>query len=456
MRRVIVSFLAAALCLTAYAQDRMPVSQFIPVTGDTPLQGGIRQQPGFAGIFHKWGFIGDSLSSGEFEAWDADGTKHYYDEYEYSWGQRICAYTASQGDNYSQGGETARGWCEHFWDNPSNRNNNIDAKADLKQAYIIALGANDTKRPNVGDIHTDVNLSDYHLNGDTFAGWYAGIIQRVKSLQPGAKFFVVTLPEEWGVVPQLNEVIRSMPELFTDIYVLDIQKYAPNYGSKEIRDHYYLGGHLNPAGYEMTAWMFMNYIDWYIRNYPREFAEVGFIGSDRCTIPHEFWTKFPAKPSSITDKKELYRQYRLNASEWRAALEFLKRDDLASLNPGKYQLTPRGTYANVQVLKTVKERKALKKGGRFENHRKYVDIQYVLDGKELILLSGLDQMGKRLEEYSAENDVEFFAGDDFTPVEMNDTTYVIAFPGEPHIPGIAPDKKPAEIKKVVVKVLYSE
>lgn len=41
-------------------------------------------------IFRSIAFIGDSLSSGEFETVDADGIRHYYDMYEYSWGQYIA------------------------------------------------------------------------------------------------------------------------------------------------------------------------------------------------------------------------------------------------------------------------------------------------------------------------------------------------------------------------------
>ena len=69
----------------------------------------VLQQPGFCSIFRSWGFIGDSLCSGEHEYHKSDGSKGYADLYEYSWGQFICYATGAKGDNYSQGGETARG-----------------------------------------------------------------------------------------------------------------------------------------------------------------------------------------------------------------------------------------------------------------------------------------------------------------------------------------------------------
>ena len=39
---------------------------------------------GFTGIFRKIACIGDSLSSGEFEAMDAEGNRTYHDYFEYS------------------------------------------------------------------------------------------------------------------------------------------------------------------------------------------------------------------------------------------------------------------------------------------------------------------------------------------------------------------------------------
>lgn len=248
--------------------------------GDVPLVQ-ITQQPGFAGILHTWGFIGDSLSSGEFESHNADGSLGYNDMYAYSWGQCLCRATGTTGDNYSQGGETAGGWIEHFWDNPSNRNNNICAKDDPKQAYIIALGVNDCNRGDeAGNPETDINLDDYTKNASTFAGHYGGIIQRVKSIQPDAKIFVVTQPRDGNNWREYPDVIRKMADIFTNVYVIDLQKYSPDYSpGSSFHENYYMGGHLNAAGYQYTAWIMMNYIDWIIRHNMADFAQASYIGT---------------------------------------------------------------------------------------------------------------------------------------------------------------------------------
>ena len=41
---------------------------------------------------------------------------------------------------------------------------------------------------------------------------------------------------------------------------------------------FYLGGHMNPCGYILTARQVMSYIDYIIRHNMRDFKEVGFIG----------------------------------------------------------------------------------------------------------------------------------------------------------------------------------
>lgn len=50
----------------------------------------IKHDPGMCSIFHRWGYIGDSLSSGEHEYTRKDGKTGYIDLYDYSWGQCMC------------------------------------------------------------------------------------------------------------------------------------------------------------------------------------------------------------------------------------------------------------------------------------------------------------------------------------------------------------------------------
>ena len=128
---------------------------------------------------------------------------------------------------------------------------------------------------------TNVERDDYAHNSPTYIGYIAGNIQRLQSIQPRAKIFVVTQPKVIGKdrLELYNKVLRDLPEWFHNVYLIDLEKYAPVYDDA-FKNRYYHGNHLNPQGYLLTANMFMTYIDWIMRKYPQEFLEVQFIGTD--------------------------------------------------------------------------------------------------------------------------------------------------------------------------------
>lgn len=239
---------------------------------------------GFVGIFRTIGCIGDSLSSGEFESQAApDGPKGYHDLYEYSWGQYIARAAGTKVYNFSRGGMTAKWYHDfaaenHFWDDSC-----------ACQCYILALGVNDSHQFSIGST-ADIDLENYENNADTFAGHYAKIIQHLLTIQPKARFFLMTVPrsdstpEREAFYDAHRKLLYDLASLFPYTYVLDFRKYAPVYDDA-FKKQYFLGGHMNPMGYLLTAKMVMTYMDAIIREKPEDFAQVGFIGTDfhNCT-----------------------------------------------------------------------------------------------------------------------------------------------------------------------------
>ena len=53
-----------------------------------------------------------------------------------------------------------------------------------------------------------------------------------------------------------------------------------NYNDKKFKENFFLAGHMNAAGYRLTALMVESYIDYIIRNNLSEFKDVQFIGTD--------------------------------------------------------------------------------------------------------------------------------------------------------------------------------
>lgn len=235
---------------------------------------------GLCRIFRTFACVGDSLSSGEFESMNEEGTKGYHDMFEYSWGQFMARSMGSLCYNFSRGGMTAKEYVESFaeakgfWDQ--------DKRC---QAYILALGVNDMNRDCLGEL-SDICVEDWHKNKPTFAGYYGTIIQRYKEIEPRAKFFLMTMPRDPKRPKEKDErchrhaaLLRDLPSLFENTYVLDFEQYAPIY-DQAFRDAYYMGGHMAPAGYILTAQYVMSYIDYIIRHNMADFKEVPFIGTN--------------------------------------------------------------------------------------------------------------------------------------------------------------------------------
>ena len=229
-------------------------------------------------IFRTMAFVGDSLSSGEFESRGDDHSKGYHDYFEYSWGQYIARKNGLTAYNFSRGGMTAKEYMTSYADA-----NRFFLPEKAAQAYVIALGVNDVLNADqeVGSV-SDIDLENYKNNRDTFAGWYAAIIQRYKMIQPRAKFFLVTIPRgerKDELVRAHRELLYALADFFENTYVIDLYKYGPTY-DQTFNKRFSLYGHMNPMGYILTANMIDAYIDYIIRKNPEDFYLVPYIGTE--------------------------------------------------------------------------------------------------------------------------------------------------------------------------------
>lgn len=258
----------------------MELNEIFNNKNEKPLDN-IPSDGGYTAIFRTIACIGDSLSSGEFEAAAADGGSSWHDMFEYSWGQFMARMCGSRVYNMSRGGMTAKEYCESFAEANGYWNN-----AYASQCYIIALGVNDLKWRGIelGSLD-DIDDSNPMNNKPTFTGYYAQIIARLKVIQPRAKFFLMTMPDdgenETHREIKLNhrDLMYKFAEKYDNTYVLDLYEYAPKYNA-EFREKFFMRGHMNPAGYLFTAKITAAYIDYIIRHNMKDFKEIGFIGTN--------------------------------------------------------------------------------------------------------------------------------------------------------------------------------
>ncbi len=147
------------------------------------------------------------------------------------------------------------------------------------------------------------------------------------------------------------------------------------------------------------------------------------------------------------DMASLKSQIDKNPGAWDAAHSFLSREDLDTLSVGTYTITEDGVYAIVSEYDT-------KPDSRYEAHRKYVDIQYIMSGREYIYTGILEETVSP-EEYDPERDIIFFNGLRSSHRHMADSSVIfVFFPSDIHKPSISvAGVEP--VRKVVVKIPYT-
>jgi YhcH/YjgK/YiaL family protein len=134
------------------------------------------------------------------------------------------------------------------------------------------------------------------------------------------------------------------------------------------------------------------------------------------------------------------------------AVQLIDSMNFSTLQDDIYEIEGKNFYYILSSYKTVlnyREKPA-------ESHRKHLDLQYVIYGKEKIGFADYSNIKKVYSEYNSDRDVEFFDTIDnecLIPILQNQ--YVIFFPGDVHRPGICIDN-PSNIRKVVFKILIND
>ncbi len=86
----------------------------------------------------------------------------------------------------------------------------------------------------------------------------------------------------------------------------------------------------------------------------------------------------------------------------------------------------------------------------YEAHRKYVDIQFPIDGVESVKCCPIESL-EATTVYNEENDYILFADRDGTTLTIGNGYFLVLFPDDGHMPQLCVDK-PEPIKKITLKV----
>ena len=150
-------------------------------------------------------------------------------------------------------------------------------------------------------------------------------------------------------------------------------------------------------------------------------------------------------PDESVNQSEFYAAFQKNPDRWQKAFEFLKTFNPDSLKNGRTDILGDDLYAAVSEYNSKNEADA-----KFEAHRKYADIQYVVSGEEKIGVERLEYP-EVTTPYNEEKDIVFYniASTNFRNADKS--RFFVFFPPDQHKPGIRiSDSVP--VKKLVLKV----
>lgn len=164
-------------------------------------------------------------------------------------------------------------------------------------------------------------------------------------------------------------------------------------------------------------------------------------------VNHGSWRKgLPEKPHSSINAVEFFTQYHQHQVWWDRAFAFMKRKDLATLPVGKYPIDGDHVFATISDY-APKDTSEIK----WEAHRNYADIQFLIKGKEQIGLASAASL-KEIVPYNTEKDAANYSGPGKYYV-ARPGTFFIFFPGQAHRPNLkTDDTDTAMVRKVVIKM----
>lgn len=149
-------------------------------------------------------------------------------------------------------------------------------------------------------------------------------------------------------------------------------------------------------------------------------------------------------PHFTINTVEFAKQFHANTTWWNKAFAYLQQTDIFHLSPGRYPIDGDNVFAIIT--------EDLSKDydySRWESHKRYADIHYIINGKENIGIAPVAG-AKISKDYDPENDLTNYKtnGNFYLATPLN---FFIMFPGDAHLPNCKTDET-SMVKKIVIKI----
>jgi YhcH/YjgK/YiaL family protein len=150
-------------------------------------------------------------------------------------------------------------------------------------------------------------------------------------------------------------------------------------------------------------------------------------------------------PDQSINNKELAIKYFENRERWEKAFNFLKTNNLEKISVGRFELDGSNLFVNVDEYTTKNE-----EDSRFEAHKEYIDIQYLVYGEEKIGITPLINT-KEIIPYDSIKDITFlYAEQNNYHVALPDRFFIF-FPEDAHRPCVKTGEN-SKVRKIVIKI----
>lgn len=145
----------------------------------------------------------------------------------------------------------------------------------------------------------------------------------------------------------------------------------------------------------------------------------------------------------ILDKIENYELYAGITERLAKGFEFIINNDLVAMASGTYDIEDKAVFAIVQEYDTKEEKDCV-----LEGHTKYIDIQYIIEGSELMGVT--TKRDQQVVTSDLDKDYTFYEGEP-AYIKLTAGMFTVFFRDDLHRPSVQ-DGKSSKVKKVVVKV----
>jgi YhcH/YjgK/YiaL family protein len=148
----------------------------------------------------------------------------------------------------------------------------------------------------------------------------------------------------------------------------------------------------------------------------------------------------------IHDRLEHWRTYATLHPAFKDAFEFIEQGRLNTLPSGKHNINGEDLFVIINEYETKDEGECI-----MENHRKYIDIQFMMQGEECMGTSVFKAQTPTTT-YDESKDAAFYPNKYDSLTKVAEQSFTIFFPHDLHMPCIKTGDGVKSVKKAVFKV----